>query len=321
MSQDSDFFAYTGSKTLNENSSGAAWPVYKEFEVEHTENDVFIYAPPRRSEVHKVRGIVGLPSDENEEFYAPLRDEPDLFLRFAGLTRRKVSSNEAALELMLEWATTYGVLGIDGRSVYHWGAPRPDYSPKRRESLRSFSEAVWEAARCLELYRAARLLDGYAAETVLDRYRADGKTLREKQEWARIVAGDIVGARVEADCYPLLLRAVEGEKNSKARYWYEKKTVDFVQGWGFRSLLGAMYFQMMLFMTGGGEWKPCKRPGCYGRVTYVSQEEEEGRQHRTHKNRAFCSRACIQWWSDNYGDSKKAKRKRASAELERMKKS
>lgn len=311
MSQDSDSFAYTGSKTLSENSSGAAWPVYKEFEVEHTENDVFIYAPPRRSEVRKFHGIADLPPDENEEFYAPLRDEPDLFLRFAGLTRRKVSLNEAALELMLEWATTYGVLGLDGRSLYHWGAPRPDYSPKRRESLRSFSEAVWEAARCLELYRAGRLLDGYAAENVLDIYRADGKRLHEKKEWARIVVGDIVGARVEADCYPLLLRAVEGEKNSKARYWYEKKTVDFTQGWGFRSLLGAMYFQMMLFMTGGGDWKLCKRPGCYSRVTFNSGKEG-GRQHRTHIHKEFCdNKACKVWWSENYGpNNKKAKAKR-----------
>jgi hypothetical protein len=309
VTQDSDFFSYAGSKTLSENSSGAAWPVYKEFEVERTESDVFIYAPPRRSEAPKVYGTGAPPLDKNEELYAPLRDEPALFLTFAGLSRRKVSSTDAGLELMLEWAKTYGVLGI--QAMYHWGAPRPDYPPNRRESLRSFSEAVREAARCLELYRAAKLLDGNAAETVLDRYRADGKTLREKQEWAAIVAGDIVGARVEAECYPLLLRAVEGEKNSKAHYWYEKRSVHFVQGWGFRSLLGAMYFQMMLFMTGGGDWKPCKRPGCYRRVTFNSGKED-GRKHRTHSNKEFCdSKACKVWWSENYGaNNKKAKAKR-----------
>jgi hypothetical protein len=72
-----------------------------------------------------------------------------------------------------------------------------------------------------------------------------------------------------------------------------------------------MFLQMMLYMTGGGEWKPCKRPDCYGRVEYVSRDKEEARQHRTHSNKEFCSRACVQWWSDNYGNnSKKAKAKR-----------
>jgi len=311
VARDTDFFAYVGSKALRKDLSGQAWPVYTDFEVERTGGDVFIYAPPRHRPLGAGRafGIGGSPQDENlERPYAPLRDTPDLFLRFAGLARKKVASTEAALEVMIEWAKIYGVLGTRGEC--YWDAPRPDYPLKRRESLRAFSAAVREAASCLELYRAATLLDDYAAEAVLDRYEADGKTLREKKEWAAVFAGDIVGDHVYEGCYPQLLRTVEGEKNSKARHWYDKRTVGFAQGWGFRSLLGAMYLQMMLYMTGGGEWKPCKRPGCYGRVTYVSPEKEEGRKHQTHSNKEFCSLACKQWWSDNYGNSKKAKRKR-----------
>jgi hypothetical protein len=297
--------------------SGAAWPIYRDFEVERTKEDVFIYAPfnVRPSEIKQVHGLGELPPDENlERNYAPLRDVPDLFLRFAGLASKKVASIDAALEVMIEWATTYGVLGID--SQFYWNAPRSDYPRTRRESLASFREAVGEAAKCLELYKAAMLLDDDPAKAILEKYSAGGSkgfegTLREKREWALIVCGEIIGPRIEVDCYPHLLRTV---KNPKTDFWYDKRTIGFAQGWGFCTLLGAMYLQMMLYMTGGGEWKPCKRPGCYGRVTYISPKEVEGRQHRTHSNKEFCSRACVQWWSDNFGNSEKAKRKRALEE-------
>ena len=118
------------------------------------------------------------------------------------------------------------------------------------------------------------VLAGEPAEAVLAGHKANGSTLREKQEWALIRSGDIVGLRVEADCFPRLLRTVENEKNSKARFWYDKRTLDFEQGWGFRCLLGAMYLQMMLCMTGRSGWRPCKRPYCHGRV--ILNREQQG---------------------------------------------
>ena len=33
-------------------------------------------------------------------------------------------------------------------------------------------------------------------------------------------------------------------------------------------------------------------------------------KYRTRKDKEFCSKACAQWWSDNYGDSEKARQKR-----------
>jgi len=309
MARDTEFFVHAGSQVLRSDLAGAAWPVFKDFEVERTDDDVFIYAPARLrpSKVKQVYSLGEGPPDENlERHYAPLRDKPDLFLRFASLARKDALSTDGALQVMLEWATTHGVLGT--ASFWHWESTRADYPRTRRESLRSFAEAVREAARCLELYRAATVLDGEMAEAVLDRYRASGSTLREKQEWALICSGDIVGAWVEGDCYTRLLRTVKGEKNSKARFWYEKRTLGFEQGWGFRSLLGAMYLQMMFHMTGRADWKPCKRPHCYGRVILKSGTEGE---RRTPSHKEFCSKACKVWWSENYGENNaKAKAKR-----------
>lgn len=49
---------------------------------------------------------------------------------------------------------------------------------------------------------------------------------------------------------------------------HDQKTVGFEQGWGFRSLLRAMYLQMMLYMKNGGEGRRCKQPNCYRLVTF-----------------------------------------------------
>jgi hypothetical protein len=127
---------------------------------------------------------------------------------------------------------------------------------------------------------------------------------------ALIRSGDIVGLRVEADCFPRLLRTVENEKNSKARFWYDKRTLDFEQGWGFRCLLGAMYLQMMLYMTGRSGWRPCKRPHRHGRVIFKSGTAGE---RRTHNHKEFCSKACTVWWSENMTETTRKQKRSGSA--------
>jgi hypothetical protein len=319
MPRNTDLFVRAGSESVRKNLLGAAWPVYKDFEVERTEDDVFIYAPfrPPHLKVGRAYSTEDLLQDQgSEQFYAPLREVPDLFLRFADLARKGSLSADDALQVMLEWATTYGVLGVE--SLRHWEAPRSDYPRNRRESLASFTGAVREAARCRELYEAATAPDDGTAEIMLEKYQASGNTLRERREWAFIVSGDIVGERLMADCYPLLYRVVENEKAGKAHFWFDKRTVGFEQGWGFHSLLGAMYLQMALYMKEGGEGPRCKRPDCYRLVTFDPPRAAGGQgpnsgsrsKHRTHSNKVFCSGTCRQWWSDNFGNSKKAKRKR-----------
>lgn len=330
-------FARAGSEATRRDLAGAAWPVYEHFDIEPYElwdEDVFIYAPfrpPPAETVGRVVGLGDLPRDRGlKRLYAPLREVPDLFLRFAGLARKGPIPRDDALAVMREWVTTYGVLGIEG--VDHLEIPgRSERRSGRRESLTAFAEAVRTAARCLELYEAAtarvedrpnlgdaerRRVD--AISKSLEGYGASGRTLAEKQEWAYVVAGDIVGEHVSAECYPRLYRTVEKGKDGKALSWHEQTTVSFEQGWGFDSLLGAMYLQMMLYMLRGGQGTRCKRPDCYRLVTFISPQPagdpgfKKGARskYRTRKDKVFCGKACAQWWSDNFGNSKKARLKR-----------
>lgn len=245
--------------------------------------------------------------------FAPLRETRDLFLNFAGLVRKAPLSRDEALKVMLKWIKTYGVLGLEGL-ICPDEVPRPVANNReRRESLQGFWHAVGEAAQCLELYAAANAPDDQAS-VILQKHRASGGTLWAKREWARVVAADKVGEHISRDCHPIFYRTTK--RISNALHGFEAhETVGFGQGWGFHPLLGAMYLQMMLYMEGGGGGRPCKRPDCYRLVSFGSPGDpgprpNSIRRHRTHGNKEFCSPACRVWWSDNFGDSKKARARR-----------
>jgi hypothetical protein len=84
------------------------------------------------------------------------------------------------------------------------------------------------------------------------------------------------------------------------------ETQGFVYDLGFRSLLGAMYLQMMLLITDANNIRQCRRPGCQGIIPPHKRSDT-----------VYCDRpACKVWWSDNFGDSKKAKAKRDRQRLD-----
>lgn len=273
------------------------WPVYRGVEIEDSGDDVFVYAPRDAPEPTSSRGVQAIHTAWMREdlnrarVYAPLRDTPDLFLTFASLGRKDIE-REKAVEVMLDWIKSYGVLGLDD-------------GDHRAESFTGFSRAVRYAARCLELYEAATAEEGVRDDPdieTLDRYGADGETPKEKREWALEEVSRIVGKRVEEWCYPQLYRLVNNEVG---------RTVRFEQGWGFRSLLGAMYLQMMWLITEGGDSPRCKGPGCNrivrigkyrpGDRRHVKEFEQRGGggrppRYKIRKDKEFCSRNCKQKW-------------------------
>jgi hypothetical protein len=170
--------------------------------------------PPRPSgEEGKIYPLGDLPQDKGlKRTYAPLREVRDLFLRFAALTRKLPLSRDGALNAMVEWISTYGVLGLEGVICPDEVPRRAASNRARRESLRGFWHTVWEAQRCLELYEVANptynnensnVVDAQA-EAVLRKHRASGTTPRAKKEWARIVAANTVGDYVQGDLSYLL---------------------------------------------------------------------------------------------------------------------
>ena len=46
------------------------------------------------------------------DVYAPLRDEPDLFVKFASLASKDPGTRDGRYDIMLEWIKNYGVLGL-----------------------------------------------------------------------------------------------------------------------------------------------------------------------------------------------------------------
>jgi hypothetical protein len=297
-------FEYAGNKAAKSEYLGSAWRVFREFEIEEdTEDDVIVYARPRRAKLTEpttpgVAEIIPMDllfEDHNLKCtYAPLRDQPDLFLKFAHLSRNASMDKDGAMQVMFDWIGAYGVLGLVG--VDEPAAPHACWQREgRRESLYGFVNAVSQAARCLSLYEAAMSPDGPDIEA-LERLGALDGGARHKKEWALRTVGDHVAEQLKNECYPRLYQ--ESLKKTG-------ETVGFAQGWGSRSLLGVMYLQMAWLITEGHNAPRCKYRDCH-RIIRIGEMEQAvtdpgirknaRAEYRTRKDKEFCSRNCKEKW-------------------------
>ena len=279
MRQRNDQFVYAGEKAAKKDQLGAVWPVYRDFEVEENDDDVYVYAS---------EGNLCL-----ERVYRPLLEQPDLFLRFASLADKGPVPRDEAVQTMLEWVTAYGVLGVEYTDEWA-GSCDYEYRGPSRESLRNFTRSVRDAARSLRLYEAATAPNGPDAEALRSN-GAVGNTLEEKKEDALVLTNELVGRQVCRECYPVLNRQYRRES---------EQTLGFFQGWGCRSLLGAMYLQMMWLMTEASNVRRCKGPGCFRIITFDTSEPPTADpglknvrgKYRTRRDKEFCSRNCKEKW-------------------------
>jgi hypothetical protein len=311
MSQIKDEFIYAGGKAAKIEQLESSWPVYKDYEIVEEEGRLYICAPlrpPERPEEAVIQ--IGQPDLNLDRTYSPLRDVPDLFLRFVSLTPRRPVSTEDLLGVMLDWAKSYGVLGSHAQTEgFITDNPKTlDYSAQRDrvQSLLEFRLALKEAASCLRLYQAATANQGLGDEDKLSEVLSNqdrknirlgkDKTLEQQRELALAYAQIIVHAHISQECYPVISRQRRRAANNTS------ETVDFFQGWGFRSLLGAMYLQMMWLLTAASNVKRCEGPGCINIITFDPPESPtspvkgaRGR-YRTRRDKKFCSRNCKQRW-------------------------
>ncbi len=308
MSQIDRQFVYAREKAAKSESLGSSWPVFRDFEFEEgTVHDVIVYAPrkppeqlPQSEELGTWRRIpsASLFEDLNlKREYAPLRDEPSLFLKFASLARDSSIVKDEARTVMVDWVKSYGVLGLQG--IDRSAGISLRWREGRRESLYGFINAVRRAAWCLSLYEAATAPEGPDADA-LERHRAEGDTLEEKREWALEAVGNHVEDQLTEECYPKLYRQVLARSG---------ETVGFAQGWGFHSLLGAMYLQMAWLMSEGSNAPRCKGPDCH-RIIRIGELEQPATdpglkknargRYRTRKDKQFCSKNCKNKWRYHY---------------------
>ena len=225
--------------------------VFRDFAVEEkTEDDVGVCAmwrdpglpqPRKQPDGSKVRSYSGewLFKDDNSKcIYAPLKEVPDLFIRFASLASRDPGTRDGRYEIMLDWIKEYGVLGLVSES------PTQDGWSERREYLSVFWNQVRRAARCMELYEAAT-----GPTRILKRSGVPGKTLEEKRKSAAQNLADEVQHTLRRHCFPKLYQLELKETG---------EPTGFFLSWGFRSLLGAMYLQMAWRI----KTRQCEAPGC-----------------------------------------------------------
>lgn len=231
---------------------GTGWVRFRDFDiVEKTEHNVHVCAKRRDPGLGQPRklpdGSEGqrysagwLFWDDNSlGMYAPLIDEPDLFVKFASLARKDPGTRDGQYDIMLEWIKNYGVLGL---------VPEGNFAPglrsERKENLLAFWHEVHRAAACMALYEAAT-----GRGRMLKRLSLPGKTLTEKRKSAARTLSQNVQHTLERHCYPKLYYQVRQDSD---------ETPDVGLSWGFHSLLGAMYLQMAWRMTS----RRCEAPGC-----------------------------------------------------------
>jgi hypothetical protein len=314
MSQIQKNFAKALEKAVGKGLRGSSWTVFRHYELGNADDFTFIHAPllrPAQSEDDPDRISVGdkrRAHNKAEDVYRPLVDMPALFLEFArlledpGLDAPEEGGwhygeleTKKNIEVTLDWARTYGVLGLSPTSPGHtldeardlhkevternqpdssqfgllgWPVPSGEshrWPPERLERIRGILDAgqpgppAWREVSVhgglkdtvtrfvIEAMAANSILRLYEAATATKRPKLDiirsymPEDLREAlepprwyREWALTKIWATVDHMVRDHCHPMSYRRGDGA---------------FMMGWGFRSLLGAMWLQMLWLLT------------------------------------------------------------------------
>lgn len=208
--------------------------------------------------------------------YHPLRDAPDLFLKFA-----KIHVSRDQEDAALDWTNRFGLLGGDseGRSQDLSNVPVSLFLDEAKKAwvvlslfeaicnkeVQTIKEIVWNSD-----YR--NVVDGF-----VDKLHEDWPD-REYLRTGLHVAWFNVESIVQLLCRPAM--QLEG-----ASYLADPMTLRSI--WEFDNLPGAMYLQMYWLMTSAGELKRCEH--C-GRIVSLARPHPEGRKRRSDKR--FCDDAC-----------------------------
>jgi hypothetical protein len=261
-----DFKLTTGPGTQLD--SGSWWAVHDSYELQGGE-------------------IVGYPYIDEEGStivwgYSPLKDEPDLFLKFARLYDKP--DFEAAA---LDWCERYGLPGGSGRKKKLRASHifmSEDEAP-RRMPISAFRELAAEAHRVLLIY-----------EAVLNRDEKVALTLIHSEDLARLQSLDLTEVELGRQALALTLHSACGIVNDVVHDYCAPRlastgvnSLEIRSSWAFGNLLGAMYLQMYWLMASGENVARCEY--C-GQIISFARSHPESRKRRSDKR--FCDDACRQ---------------------------
>lgn len=218
--------------------------------------------------------LAAAPAADQEEWaqwrkYVPLRDEPDLFLTFAGLGEGGPSS-----EAILRWVGEYGLLGCGepaahpstGQNAGWFGRPEDSLAVFIDEARRGAALLRWcEAMLGGDEHRLIEAVSGYPAveynhprpRKIADLSREDLDSLAAGH---RASANHHYGGDFRSLVTDLVADLVAWEVNGMIRLSCYRVLKPFAAphylhhvagGWGFASLLGAMYLQLSWVLEAG----------------------------------------------------------------------
>jgi hypothetical protein len=164
-----------------------------------------------------------------------------------------------------------------------------------KDTVQRFAYEAWVANVALRLYEAAAADEEPDTETIrriwklMPSFAAGSKppnTEKAVKSWALRWVANTAQSRIGGNVYPLLYQTKEG----------------FDEGYGFESLLGAMWLQMMWLLTAGNNVRKCEGPGCDKVITFGRPElpkEDPGTKknargaYKTRVDKRFCSHNCL----------------------------
>jgi hypothetical protein len=330
-------FIDSSDRTVDEQLRLGVWRVYERYDIIEVEGRRYVYAPDSGSVTNKVK----------ERFRPLSRRTAGLFLDFARWpeweSMDKALDTERNAEAAKLWAGYNGVLGLNLAGDYILdpivskrvtadflgvrlggemvrGRRNSDRGGGPNESVDNFAFEAWEARTVLRLYEAVINPNGMNLDTMrsfMSPYEQGelsfpgaswnerdiyGRDPEQARRWAWHVIEGAVQRKVENECYPTL----QGAPGS------------YRQGWGFKSLLGAMWLQMMWLMLD----KPRQCLWC-GKIIDVDEFEQEDdiywqlgdERRRTRSDKKFCDNngRCRAKWNYHRGSGKSSKQARKRA--------
>jgi len=288
--------AATTSKDVAEELRAAEWYVYERYELLKGPRGRYVEAP--RAVVDRATGKLSPWRWE----YAPLVKHDDLFLLLAWWPEKHgldggpgadpgeldTDKNAAAAK---EWAETYGVLGLTLTSPEGWHSSWAFPEGGEGDTVAGFAAEAWSANRALRLYEAATRAGGVDVETIkpLIPDPVHRASLDRFPEEARGFALNAVMREIW-DRRPYYHPAL---------YWPKVPgmlpTGEFVQGWGFTNLLGAIWLQALWLLTAGPDSvKKCAYWRCNRVITYAQpakpsdQKKGERKPYKTRRDIHYC---------------------------------
>jgi hypothetical protein len=299
---------YALGKSVEEISRRSEWPVYEHYEIIFDEaGKRYIWAPQSRD---------GAINQVKERLRPLSRVAADVFLQFAHWVENpgmdQALDTQRNAEAAKSWAERFGVLGLNEPDVEilspvssrqvtadYLGMPwLPDagrarlnsgHGGKPYESVENFTLEAWEAYLVLRLYKSVRSQKVVDAPSVIRLMSTfdHGERMPQANDRGELVI--VRAPRVERDIYsqdPELTRRwtltiIEGAVNRKVAghcYPIVRGAPGYYEpGWGFTSLLGAMWLQMMFLMQADRRCRYCGNPIDPGRRSHAKYCDNDGK--------------------------------------------